>query len=125
MQEIKNVPANTHTDVLREMVRLAEARRTEELQMMERVNHYNLALIAFSGSFLSLLVTAHFANVVVIIAGCILLISIGLSIFTVYSAILLACALLATYTLDTYAKYWCHYNGNLRNTSTEGFLLCQ
>jgi hypothetical protein len=36
--------------VLREMVRLAENRRTEALEMIERINRYNLAIIAFSGA---------------------------------------------------------------------------
>jgi hypothetical protein len=55
--------------VLREMVRLAENRRKEELEQIERVNRYNLALIAFSGSFLSLLVTAKFPILTVQISG--------------------------------------------------------
>ena len=32
-------------EVLREMIRLAEKRRDEELQMIELINQYNLTLI--------------------------------------------------------------------------------
>jgi len=66
----------TDIDILREMVRLAENRRTEELEHIDRVNRYNLALIAFSGSFLSLLVSTHFEPTVVRLAGFFLCLSI-------------------------------------------------
>lgn len=69
--------------VLREMVRLAENRRTEELEGIERINKYNLALIAFTGSFLSLLITTKFPTVTVLIAGGFSLLSIGLSLVTI------------------------------------------
>ena len=63
------------------MVRIAESRRDEELAHIERVNRYNLALIAFSGSFMSLLVTAGFSFLVVRIAGIFLIASIACSLF--------------------------------------------
>lgn len=46
-------------EVLREMVRLAEGRRGEALDMIEKMNKYNLALIAFAGTFLSLLISTN------------------------------------------------------------------
>lgn len=69
-------------DVLREMVRLAESRRTEELQRVSTVNQYNMALIGFAGGFLSLLVTASFPHITVIIAGAFLIISITMSLIS-------------------------------------------
>lgn len=69
--------------VLREMVRLAENRRNEEFEHIERVNRYNLALIAFAGSFLSLLVTVKLAVVIVQIAGAFLLLSIVFSLLAI------------------------------------------
>ncbi len=111
-------------EVIKEMVRLAEQRRAEELHRMEKLNNYNLALIAFSGSFLSLLVTANFALTVLRIGGFILLLSILSSLFAIRpriirggsividedvqslragSAILLATALFSTYILIAYA----------------------
>ena len=70
-------------DVLREMVRLAENRRNEEFAHIERVNRYNLALIAFSGSFLSLLITASFPKQTVGIVGAFLIISIIFSLIAI------------------------------------------
>ena len=153
-------PITTDIEVLREMVRLAEKRRDEEFHRMEKLNTYNLALIAFAGSFLSLLVSIQFDVVVVQISGALLIISILSSLLairprtihggtvvidsdvravrngerlsqqlylldtadltegaarsmaqsasqktrlTIISAILLACALLAAYTLVAYA----------------------
>lgn len=69
--------------VLREMVRLAEDRRTEALEGLDRVNRYNLALIAFSGSFLSLLVSIQVDPDIVQIGGIGLIISIFVSLATV------------------------------------------
>ncbi len=69
--------------VLREMLRLAEKRRSEELELMERINKYNLALIAFAGAFLSLLVSRDFPRLVVQVSGALLLMSIFVSLFTV------------------------------------------
>jgi hypothetical protein len=71
-------------ELLREMVRLAENRRTETRESLERVVKYNLALIAFSASFLSLLVTASFDILIVQVAGLLLIISILLSLFAVH-----------------------------------------
>ncbi len=70
-------------DVLREMVRIAEKRRDEEMKMIERINQHNLALIAFAGSFLSLLITTKLSVVIVCFAGCLLLISVFLSLWAV------------------------------------------
>ncbi|MEN9561174.1 MAG: hypothetical protein RIQ56_447, partial [Candidatus Parcubacteria bacterium] len=73
----------TDIEVLKEMVRLAENRRTEEFRAIERLNQYNLALIAFSGAFLSLLVTANFEVLTVQLSGLALLISISISLLTI------------------------------------------
>lgn len=69
--------------VLREMIRLAENRRMEEHKMLENVNRYNLALIAFSAGFLSLLVTANFSKETIHIAGFMLLVSILVSLLAI------------------------------------------
>lgn len=69
-------PGQTSIEVLREMVRLAENRRAEEFESLERMNKYNFALVGFSGSFLALLLTVHAARSVVQAAGLFLLISI-------------------------------------------------
>jgi hypothetical protein len=79
---------NTDIEVLREMVRLAENRRAETRDSLERIIKYNLALIAFSASFLSLLVTASFDIFIVQTAGLLLLISILLSLFAVRPKVL-------------------------------------
>jgi hypothetical protein len=65
------------------MVRLAENRRAEMLDAIEKVNKYNLALIAFSAGFLSLLVTVSFNIFIVRLAGGLLLLSIIFSLFAV------------------------------------------
>ncbi len=70
-------------EVLREMIRLAEDRRAEELRDLERVNKYNLALIGFSGSFLSLLVTIDFPVNLRQIAGALLILSIIFSLLAI------------------------------------------
>lgn len=70
-------------DVLREMIRIAEGRRVEMLETLERINKYNLAIVAFSASFLSLLVTATFDVLIVQCAGIPLLLSIFVSLFAV------------------------------------------
>ena len=70
-------------EVLREMVRLAENRRTEMFESLERVNKYNLALIAFSATFLSVLVTASFELFIIQSAGALLIVSIFLSLFAI------------------------------------------
>ncbi len=74
--------------VLREMVRLAEIRRSEELLMLERINQYNIALIVFNGSFLSLLVTAEIRITIVQNAGLLLIASMILSIYGIWPKIL-------------------------------------
>jgi hypothetical protein len=85
MTEVYCVPVaiNADIDVLREMVRLAENRRAEMLDAIEKVNKYNLALIAFSAGFLSLLVTVSFNIFIVRLAGGLLLLSIIFSLFAV------------------------------------------
>lgn len=70
-------------EVLREMIRLAENRREEEMQMLEKMNQYNLALVGFAGGFLSLLVTAPFPDYTVRIAGAFLMLSILLSLLSI------------------------------------------
>jgi len=65
------------------MVRLAEDRRTEALQSLEKVNQYNLALIAFAGSFLSLLVSLPFERTTIIVVGLFLLSTIFLSLWNI------------------------------------------
>lgn len=65
------------------MVLIAENRRHEELEELERMNKYNLALIAFAGSFLSLLVSLPFPSMVQQIAGGCLIISILCSLFAI------------------------------------------
>lgn len=65
------------------MVRLAELRRYEALEMIERINKYNLAIIAFAGSFLSLLATADVEIYVVRFAGVNLILSIITSLLAV------------------------------------------
>ncbi|HVW67078.1 MAG TPA: hypothetical protein VHA78_05130 [Candidatus Peribacteraceae bacterium] len=69
--------------VLREMVRLAENRRVEQLQMMERINQYNLGIIAFSGSFLSLLITIKVPSPIFYVSGCFALLAIGTALWTI------------------------------------------
>jgi|GEM_PF-6237398 len=70
-------------DVLREMVRLAERRCEEELHMIERVNQYNLALIAFSAGFLSFLVANDFSKSTVGVIGASLIASFVLSLIAI------------------------------------------
>lgn len=72
-----------HVDVLREMVRLAEKRRDEALHMIERMNKYNLAIVAFAGSFLSVLVTADMPIEAVRLSGACLIASVIVSIAAV------------------------------------------
>lgn len=72
-----------HLAVLHEMVRLAEMSRTEALNTIERINKYNLALIAFAGSFLSLLISTNIAQPIVQIAGASLIITIILCLYTI------------------------------------------
>ncbi len=69
--------------VLREMIRLAENRRNEEFQALERISQYNLALIAFSGSFLSLLITAELPKVIPMISGVFLIASVSISLIAI------------------------------------------
>jgi len=69
--------------VLREMVRLAEHRREEALHMIEKVNQYNLAIIAFAGSFLSLLITVDFPKLIVQLSGISLVVSIVVSLYSI------------------------------------------
>ncbi len=69
--------------VLREMIRITENWRDEQLQTIERINQYNLALVAFSGAFLSLLITAQFSRPITEICGLCLLVSIAISLLTV------------------------------------------
>lgn len=69
--------------VLREMIRLADRRRDEELRMLEKINAYNLALIAFSASLLSFLVSLQFDKTSVQLVGAFLLLSIVVSLLTV------------------------------------------
>ena len=87
-------------EVLREMIRVAEKRRDEELQMIERINQYNLALIGFSGSFLSLLVTVKFPIIVVIVAGALLLVSLTVSLATIRPRVLKGGAIDLRYDID-------------------------
>ena len=79
----KKVITEVGIAVLREMVRLSEARRSEALDAIEKVNKYNLALIAFSGSFLSLIVTSDIDQEIVRIAGAFLVASIVISLITI------------------------------------------
>lgn len=65
------------------MIRLAENRRNEEFQALERISQYNLALIAFSGSFLSLLITATLPKIVPMISGVFLIVSVSVSLFAI------------------------------------------
>lgn len=81
-------------EVLREMVRLAENRRTEMFDSIEKVNKYNLAIIAFSAGFLSLLVSAQLDLLLVRIAGASLLFSILLSLFAVRPKTILGASLM-------------------------------
>jgi hypothetical protein len=81
-------PIHTDVEVLREMIRLAENRRNEELAAIEGVNKYNLALIGFAGGFLSLLVTATFPKIIVQVTGFFLLLCIGTSFLTIRPRIL-------------------------------------
>lgn len=74
-------PIHTDLDVLREMVRLAENRRNEELVNIERLSKYNFAIIAFAGSFLSLLLSVSLQKFIVNFSGLPLIVSILLSIF--------------------------------------------
>jgi len=70
-------------DVLREMVRLAENRRAEALSALEKMNKYNLAIVAFAGSFLSLLVTVPMSIVIIRSAGLSLITSIIFAIWSI------------------------------------------
>ena len=74
--------------VLREMVRLAENRRTEQLQTIEKINQYNLGVIAFSGSFLSLLITIKVSPDIFYVSGFFALLAIGVSLWTIRPQIL-------------------------------------
>lgn len=65
------------------MIRLAENRRNEEFQALERISQYNLALIAFSGSFLSLLITAALPKIIPMISGMFLIASVSVSLFAI------------------------------------------
>ncbi len=75
--------ATTDISVLREMVRLAENRRTEALEMIEKINKYNLAIIAFAGTFLSLLVTGDFAYLIIRLSGGCLIVSIVFALIAI------------------------------------------
>lgn len=70
-------------NVLREMVRLAENRRSEALDTTERMDKYNLALIAFAGSFLSLLLSVDISISILQISGANLIVAILISLFAV------------------------------------------
>ncbi len=70
-------------DVLREMVRLAEKRRDEELHMLERVNQYNLGIIAFATGFLTFLFSNGFGQGTTVLDGFLLLVSIFISLFAI------------------------------------------
>ncbi len=80
MDSASHTCGGTSVEVLREMVRLAENNRNEQLKMLDRVNQYNMAVIAFSGAFLSLLVSLKFSKITVETAGAFLLISVTLSL---------------------------------------------
>jgi hypothetical protein len=84
----------TDIEVLREMVRLAENRRSEQKEMIERIIRYNLGLIGFSGSYLSLMITVHFPLVILYPAGFFLLCSIVISLFAVRPQVLKGSTLL-------------------------------
>ncbi len=73
----------TATDiaVLREMVRLAENARSETVQSLERLNQYNLGIIAFNAGFMSFLVSNSFPMTTIRVAGIFLLISMFTSLF--------------------------------------------
>lgn len=77
-------PINADITVLREMVRIAENRRTEEFETVERMNKYNLALIAFCGSFLSLLFTVNVRFVTLSICGFILSLALICSFIAIF-----------------------------------------
>lgn len=70
-------------EVLREMVRLAEKRRSEELEAFERLSRHNLSLIAFDAGFLSLMITMGFGKAIVAPSGLLLLFSIAFSLLSV------------------------------------------
>ncbi len=105
MARDESAPGNTDIDVLREMVRLAENRRKEELENVERVNRYNLALIAFSGSFLSLLVTAKFDLKLVKFAGIFLILSIISSLWALRPRNVQGGTLLIAKDIDRFNKH--------------------
>ncbi len=83
MAHDKPAPGDTDIEVLREMVRLAENRREEEFKITEKLNQYNLALIGFSGGFLSLIISTKLPAVIVQVSGICLIISILLSLLAI------------------------------------------
>lgn len=95
---------NADIDVLREMVRIAENRRTEMLDSMEKVNKYNLALIAFSAGFLSILVTLTFDIMIVRLAGGLLILSIIFSLLAVRPKIIRGVTLVISDDVETVKK---------------------
>ena len=80
--------ANEEIDVLREMVRISEDARTEQLQTIEKLNQYNLAIIAFAGSFLSLLITVKVPSMIFYPSGLCALLSIATALWTIRPRIL-------------------------------------
>ena len=80
---IMTVSESETIEVLREMIRVAEKRKDEEFTMLERINQYNLALMAFVGGFLSLLLTADLAIEILQSAGFLLLCSICFSLWAI------------------------------------------
>lgn len=69
--------------VLREMVRLAEHRREEAVDMIDKINKYSLAVVAFAGSFLSLLISANLSINIVRFSGLCLVLSIIFSLIAI------------------------------------------
>lgn len=79
-----------HLDLILQILRLAEMRRSEELQMMEWINKYNIGSMVFNGSFLSLLVTASFDSHTLQVAGFFCIISMMLSVIGIWPTVLKA-----------------------------------
>ncbi len=95
---------HTDIDVLREMVRLAENRRAEMNESLERINRYNLALVAFSAGFLSLLVTVSFNLFIVQASGLLLLFSIFFSLLAIRPRTLKGVTLMIDQDVDILKK---------------------
>lgn len=95
-----SISADERLAVLREMVRLAEYRRGEAISMLEKINQYSMAMVAFSGTILSLLVTADFSEIAIMITGFPLIVSICCALMNIIPKPLKGATLLIQKDID-------------------------